>query len=121
MVSQWGYPERRPWFMEEWLGQWWPVQRASNCLAVSNTQTGATLLRVEAPNAATPGAISHDGQTLVTSWWEEERIVIACWDIPGRPSMWWVLGVPLIMGVVSLLVTAWRRKKTAPTAAAPVS
>jgi hypothetical protein len=122
MVSQWDYPERQPWFGEEWLAKWLPIRKTVGCILVSETETGRVQLQINRREADPPTAVlSDDGSTLMTCMWQGDSIEVACWDVPGRPSLLLVVGVPFALGCIALLVRwRWTRKRATPQPAIPV-
>lgn len=111
-LSQWDFAEREPWPGEEWLGKWLPLRKAAGCLVVSETQSGRIRLRVDFPGRTAPTAVlSDDGRTLMTGMWRGDSGELACWDVPGRPSLWPVVGIPLGLGSVALLLRWWMKRR----------
>lgn len=117
-LSQWDFAEREPWPGEEWLGKWLPLRKAAGCLVVSETQSGRIRLRVDFPGRAAPSAVlSDDGRTLMTGMWRGDSGELACWDVPGRPPLLLVVGIPLGLGSVAVVLRWWmqRRKRASAT------
>ena len=122
MLSLWHYPDRKPWFGEEWLGKWLPLPKSNGCIVVSDVDSGQEKIRFEDREQRLQFfSLSDDGRVLVTFFTVEDRGTIACWDVPGRPSLGWSIGVPAGFGGCAVLVWCWIRKRNAPRVAAPVS
>jgi hypothetical protein len=113
MLTHWRYEdERKPWFGEEWLDSWWP--KSTGCLVVAEVATGKVQFHAEDyGNGFSRVILSEDGGTLLTSFTDGDVEVISCRDVPGRPSLLLVVGIPLALGVVGALIWWWLRRKSA--------
>jgi hypothetical protein len=68
--------------------------------------TGREIMHLEGIGTTNPAFLSDDGCTLVTQHADH----IAVWDVPGRPALRWVLGVPLGLAAGSWCgFWLWRR------------
>jgi len=76
--------------------KWWPFPRRDYELWVLDTSSARALIQLQADS---PCQLSDDGKTLVTWTMEDSDTIIRCWDVPGRPSRLWVLGIPALLGV----------------------
>ncbi len=119
MLSQWDYSERKPWFGEEWLARWLPLPKSSSCIVVSEIDTGKIQIRVEDRQMPTDANLSDDGRVLLTSFADEHAENISCWDLPGRPSRYWSIGVPMCLGCCAVPIGWWVRKRNAPRLVSP--
>ena len=120
MLSQWDFEERKPWLGQEWLAKWWPAP--AGCFIVSDVATGKVHLRVKIFEPSASASLSDDGRTLMTGQWHGSVPVISCWDVPGRPSLWLVIAIPLALVCVAVLGRWWfARKRRVPLPAAVVS
>jgi len=120
MLSYWDYPARPPGFLENWLGRLWPAPRATIPVVVSEVATGQVRLRAEVRQDGLTGlALSDDGRIVMASWRDGNTDVITCWEVPGRPSMLLVVGIPLALGGVSVLMRWWSTRKKATNQATP--
>jgi WD40 repeat protein len=121
MVSQWDYAEREPWFGEEWLAKWLPIRKKVGRIVVSETATGRVQLCVNTSEAGPAHAVlSGDGATLMTSMWQGDSTEVACWDVPGRPSLVLVIGIPLALGCAGVLIRWWFVRKRKPSQPIPL-
>jgi hypothetical protein len=107
-------PARQPGLVRRWLGNWWPVPAwiMNMVVVVVDLDSGRELFRSETHDVADL-RISDDGRTLVTTHFEGNDAVISCWDVPSRPPLHWVVGIPLMLGGVVLLVRWWRTRRAA--------
>jgi hypothetical protein len=120
MLSQWDLVERKGWFGEEWLARWWPAPTGR--FVVSEVATGQVHLHVNFDERSAQALLSDDGRTLMTSFWCDDVSVVSCWDVPGRPSLWLVIGIPLALAGVAVLGRWWfARKRRVPLPAPNVS
>jgi hypothetical protein len=103
MLSQWNQPAPLPGSIEEWLSKILPIFEARSCLIVSAVDTGRVLLSVKDDGEGRmQGVLSDGGRTLLTSNSDGETTDLACWDVPGRPSLFLVVGIPLALGCVGV-------------------
>ena len=114
MLSQWDYEDRKPWFGEEWFGKWLTLGKSKGCIIVSEVATGNVKIRIEDCGMSLSNEIlSSDGRVLATSFADGDTEVTSCWDVPGRPSLTLVIGIPLALGCIALIVRwRWTRKRT---------
>jgi hypothetical protein len=111
MLSRWDYPERKLWLVEEWLGNWWPAPKPTTCFVVSDLDTGRMTVRMNWHVCPSTVALSDDGRTLMTVSRDDAIVVIECWDVPGRPSLLWVIGIPASLGSFAVLLRWWLRRR----------
>src|SRR5262249_40603135 len=67
---------------------------------------------------------SEDGKTLVTLHEENSRCFVHVWDLPLRPPLLLVVGIPLGLGLLVFLFSRWRARRrggSAPAKGAPVT
>src|SRR5262249_2947384 len=104
--------------LEKIFGDFWPFSNTSReQVRVEDVSTGRVLACL---NSDATAWLSEDGKTLVT---EDDRSVVRVWDLPLRPSLLLVVGIPLGLGLMVLLFSCWRARRrvgTAPATGAPV-
>jgi WD40 repeat protein len=103
---------RAPHFLEKWLGGWWPGRRNPTIhqVRVAEVATGRELARLEG-DANLDAWLSQDGQTLVTKHTENGQCLIRVWDLPLRPPLFLVTGIPLGLGLIVLLFSRRRARR----------
>lgn len=114
LTRWWDQKERKPWFAQEWFGKWRPWPKITSSFAVADVASARIQLRVDVPEdeRMTTSILADDGRTLLTAHPGDEPLVITCWDVPGRPSPFLVVGIPLAMGCFAVLIR-WRMRKKA--------
>jgi hypothetical protein len=115
MLSRWHFrQDREPWFVEKWLGKWWPFYEPSGCVVVTDVATGRTALRLTDYGASYQ--LADDGRTLLSVFAAdgEKPAVICCWDVPGRPARSLVVGIPLAVAGAALMLRWWLGRKRKP-------
>ena len=114
---------RQPSFLEKILGDWasskndagWGPFQARVAESVTGREW-ARLMFQDLQNAW----LSPDGQTLVTQHSQDDRNLLRVWDLPLRPPLRLVIGIPLGLGLLVLLFTRWRARRRGRAAAATV-
>ncbi|HZZ78814.1 MAG TPA: hypothetical protein VFE62_09870 [Gemmataceae bacterium] len=109
ILSYWELPERK---WPAWLAKWLPAPTSTRCAVVSSIPDGKILFSVSGPGIDFSHLeLSADGSVLLTSQTIEGIETICCWNVPGRPSLWYVLGIPAGIGCSTLLIRWWLRKR----------
>jgi hypothetical protein len=94
--------------------------RSWDMVSVLEMETGREVIHLEGIGTTNPAYLSDDGRTLVT----EHADHIAVWDLPGRPPLRWLLGVPagsMLAAFVAVRLLRIRRKQAAPLGPQPAS
>jgi WD40 repeat protein len=124
-----------PGFMKRLLGNWWPAKDRENEYVVRVIETASGKMVAQLPQAfghlernaiyKCKGYVSNDGGTLITPYRSENGSVsLRVWDLPLRPPLLLVIGIPLGLGLLVLLFSrwrAWRQKRVAGATVEPVS
>ncbi len=112
----------QPHLLKKLLGDWWPGQGQTTTQQVRtiDVASGAELARLESAGLE-EGYHSEDGRTLVTIHHEDSGYFIRVWDLPLRPPLLLVAGIPLALGVIVLLFSHWRARRRLRAEAAKVS
>jgi WD40 repeat protein len=101
---------REPHFLEKLLGDWWPKGSPTvKQMKVAEAITGRELARLQSASLE-EAFLSEDGQTLVTKHQENAKAVMRVWDLPLRPPLRLVIGIPLGLGLLVLLFSRWRAR-----------
>jgi hypothetical protein len=108
MLSQWNFPASR---WHERLEGWFPLGRASSSIVVTEVRTGRVVIAVPARHERGNTMLSDDGRVLMTSSFLGDRCIVSCWDVPGRPSLRYVFGIPAAIGGGTLLILWWLKKR----------
>jgi WD40 repeat protein len=101
--------DQGPGFLQELLGDWWPANTDENQMKVKvvETATGRIVSQLQGPYGN--GHLSKDGRTLVTAYrGPHGEFLLRCWDLPLRPPLRLVIGIPLGIGLLFVLATWWR-------------
>ena len=115
-------PSPSPSMWQRLFGRWWPTSKNSDDMQVTvfQTSTGRILGQLQGPYGN--GHLSNDGRTMVTAYREQDgSYSLRCWDLPLRPPLRLVVGIPLGIGLFFVLVSWWRsprraaRLKTSPS------
>jgi hypothetical protein len=110
--------QRQPHFLEKMLGNWWPGHgNAPLCqVRVFGVAGGTELARLES-DTMIGEQLSEDGRTLVTQHREKDQYVLRIWDIPLRPPLLLVIGIPLGVGLSVFLFSRYRARRKVRTKA----
>jgi WD40 repeat protein len=107
---------RQPHFLEKLLGDWWPKGNPNlRRMQVAEATTGRELARLES-GSLVQVLLSEDGKTLVTNHQENGKYVMRVWDLPLRPPLLLVIGIPSGLGLIVFLFSRWRAVRTEPAA-----
>jgi hypothetical protein len=111
-------PTQEPGLLKKWLGSIlaWPSPTVNAMVVVIELADGRERLRLEM-NEVLDIHLAEDGGTLVTTHLEGNDSVIRCWDLPSRPPLRWVIGIPFSLGAVVVLFRGWRGRRTKQVAA----
>ena len=102
---------RQPHILEKLLGDWWPKGKANlQHVQVAETTTGRELARL-ASDTLEEALLSENGQTLVTKHQVNGKYLVRVWDLPLRPPLLLVIGIPLGLGLMVLLFSRWRARR----------
>ncbi|HZZ78813.1 MAG TPA: hypothetical protein VFE62_09865, partial [Gemmataceae bacterium] len=110
MVSVWDCPASG---LQEWLSQWLPLRKSSRSVVVSELATGRIVLTLRPSHVLGNTMLSDDGRVLMTSTFRGDECTVRCWDVPGRPALRYVLGIPAGIGCGVLLILWWLRIRRA--------
>jgi hypothetical protein len=86
---------------------------------VADVPTGQLRLRLNFREKPPRMELSDDGRTLLTVWYNQDKTTISCWDVPSRPSLVWVVGIPFALGCAAVLIHWWFAKKKRPPLPVP--
>ena len=100
-----------PGFLEKILG--WLIKNSNDPkLKVVETATGRVLGQLQGPYGN--GYLSNDGRTMITPYLNADgSLSLRCWDLPLRPPLRLVVGIPLGIGLLLVLVSWWRARRKA--------
>jgi hypothetical protein len=107
--------------LRRWLGNWspFPSWDVNAVVVVVDLEARREQFRLETHDVESLH-ISDDGRTLVTAHVEGNDLSICCWDIPWRPPLHWVVGIPLMLGGMVMLFRWWRNpRKPSPSSEKP--
>ena len=111
----------QPNILQKLLGDWWPgkAPQLLERVQVFDVASGAELacMECDSPHQA---ICSEDGKTLVTLHNENSQHFVRIWDIPLRPPLRLVIGIPLGLGLLVLLFSSWRSRRRGRAAVATV-
>ena len=114
--------DQNPGFWQKLLGDWWPwrTNPGDTRITVFETATDRILGQLQGPYGR--GRLSSDGRSMVTAYEEADGSVsLRCWDLPLRPPLRLVIGIPLGIGLFFVLVSWWRgRRRAAKASQQPV-
>jgi WD40 repeat protein len=104
-------PDQDPGLLQKLLGDWWPWGTKNNPddrkITVFETATERIVGQLHGPYGN--GHLSSDGRSMVTAYREKDgSFSLRCWDLPLRPSLRLVVGIPLGIGLFFVLVS-WSR------------
>jgi hypothetical protein len=105
---------QEPGLFPKLFGAWWPWRGNLNdmTVTVSETATGRIVSQLKGPYGY--GYLSNDGRTMVTEYWDPDgSYSLRCWDLPLRPPLRLVIGIPLGIGLFFVLVSWWRGRRRA--------
>src|SRR5262249_53741001 len=115
---------RRPSILEKILRDWWPKGNpAVQQVRVTELSSGRELARLESDNVE-KAWLAEDARSLVTMHKEKDQYILRVWDLPLRPPLLLVIGIPLGLGLMVFLFSrsrARRRVGTAPAKGGPVT
>ncbi len=106
--------DQGPGFLHKLFGDWWPANTKENDMKVTvvETATGRIVSQLQGPYGN--GNLSNDGRTMVTGYREPDgKLSLRCWDLPLRPPMRLVVGIPLGIGLLFVLASWWRGRRRA--------
>ena len=101
-----------PGFLQNLFGDWWPGSTNEDdvSLKVVETATGRIVSQLQGPYGN--GHLSNDGRTMVTGYREPDgKLSLRCWDLPLRPPLRLVAGIPLGIGLLFVLASWWRGRR----------
>jgi hypothetical protein len=111
-VREW--VEQGPGFLQKLLGNWWPWDAAPRAWKVTVYETASGRILGQLQGRYGNGHLSNDGRTMVTAYREQDgSYSLRCWDLPLRPPLRLVVGIPLGIGLFFVLVSWWRRRRQA--------
>ena len=119
--SVWLPANQGPSFLEELLGDWWPwkTNLDDRKITVFETATGRIVSELQGRYGA--GYLSNDGRTMVTPYLDGDGAYLRIWDVPLRPPLLLVVGIPLGLGLLVLFFSRWRARRRGRSAVASVA
>ncbi len=103
---------QQPSIFKRLLGDWWPGKTNTTVqeVRVVEVASGRELGRLEGETLE-ESWLSKDGHILVTKHLEDGEYLLRVWDLPLRPPLLLVAGIPLALGVIVLLFSRWRARR----------
>jgi WD40 repeat protein len=120
--SVWLPANQGPSFLEELLGDWWPwkTNLDDRKITVFETATGRIVSELQGRYGA--GYLSNDGRTMVTPYLDADgSYSMRIYDLPLRPPLLLVVGIPLGLGLLVLFFSRWRARRRGRSAVASVA
>ena len=103
-----------PGFLQKLLGDWWPWDTTPGPWRVTVYETASGRILGQLQGRYGNGHLSNDGRTMVTGFVEPDgSYSLRCWDLPLRPPLRFVVGIPLGIGLFFVLVSWWRSRRRA--------
>jgi WD40 repeat protein len=103
-----------PGFMQKLLGDWWPWGSNLDHMKITVYETVSGRIVSQLQGRYGSGHLSSDGRTMVTHYFEPDgSLSLRVWDLPLRPPLFLVIGIPLGIGMFFVLVSWWRARRRA--------
>jgi WD40 repeat protein len=98
-------------FWERLFGNWLPKRNSIvQQVRVAEVASGRELARLES-DGLEEALLLDDGKTLATKHNENGKYLMRIWDLPLRPPLLLVIGIPLALGLLVLLFSRWRARR----------
>jgi WD40 repeat protein len=112
-LTTWNRITPQPHLLKKLLGDWWPGGGKSTSQRVRTIDVSGVELACLVSESLEEGYHSEDGRTLVTKHEEKNQTILRVWDLPLRPPLRLVVGIPLGIGLFFVLLNWWRARKRA--------
>jgi hypothetical protein len=105
-----------PSYFQKLLGAWWPWNSNPDDKRVTVFESVFDSRRIvgQLHGRYGNGYLSNDGRTMITPCLESNgSLSLRCWDLPLRPPLRLVAGIPLGIGLLIVLAGWWRGRRRA--------
>jgi WD40 repeat protein len=108
---------QKPGFWQKLLGDWWAgASKVTDVkVKVFEPTSGRILAQLQGQYGQYGNhLLSNDGRTMVTAHRASDgSLSLHCWDLPLRPPLRLVIGIPLGIGLFFVLMSWWRGRRRA--------